>query len=91
MSTDDGSASAQSSLLCLTPSFGRLGCPCALSTLPVCPALHSPREVLPSLAVTVMWLLGPCGSPGKDMNLAEDSNYFCQINKLINLPFILQI
>lgn len=68
---DDGSASAQSSLPCLIPSLGRLGCPCALSTLPVCSALHSPQEALPSLAVTVMWLLGLCSNPGTEMKLGE--------------------
>lgn len=57
---EDGSASAQ---------LWEAGM--SLSSLAVCSALHSPQEALPSLDVTVMRLLGPCGSPGKEMNLGE--------------------
>lgn len=65
----DGSAPAQPSLPCPSPALG--GWRVLVSTLAVCPALCSPQEAPPSLAVTVMWLLGLCENPGKEINLGE--------------------
>lgn len=70
------------------PSFGRLGCPCPawLCALLSFPSGSSSQPCCHSyVAPGTMW------EPRQGDESWRGRNYFCQINKLINLPFSLQV
>lgn len=88
VSTDDGSAPAQPSLPYLSPRFwaALVSCPPWLCVLLSIPLRSSSQPCCHSyVAPGTMW------EPRQGDKSWRDSNYFCQINKLIKLPFILQI
>lgn len=88
VSTDDGSAPAQPSLPYLSPRFwaALVSCPRWLCVLLSIPLRSSSQPCCHSyVAPGTMW------EPRQGDKSWRDSNYFCQINKLIKLPFILQI